>query len=347
MDELKAASRAPQAGECDGGARPQDGKVDMVALARETALADAMLSRPGMRKLIAPAKVNLHLAIGARRENGYHDAENVLHAVMLHDTVYVRSVPAAPGAGLDVAVVCMGKDGVEAPVLAPEDNIVYRATKLLAGNLGRTADETVEIVVEKRIPHQAGLGGGSSDAAAVLVGLADIWGCSIDDSAVVDAAKALGVDVAFFLKGGCALFDGTGENYVASFAPRKDSIVIVKPEGGLSTAAVYKEFDAVPGSIDAAASARIRAVADARDIELSNDLAAPAERLAPELGRIRTWLEEQPGVEKALLCGSGSSTFAVCTSFSDACAVASAAQARGLWARATSFSNVRACKIPS
>ncbi len=347
MSTAKHASDAQQSGAALAGQKAGEGKVDMVALARETALADAMLSRPGMRKLIAPAKVNLHLAIGSRRDDGYHDAENVLHAVMLHDTVYVRSVPADAGAGFDVVVVCMGKDGVAAPDIAPEENIVYRAACRLAEKLGRASDETVEIVVEKRIPHQAGLGGGSSDAAAVLAGLADIWGCALDDSAIIEVAESLGSDVAFFLRGGCALFDGTGERFVTSFAPRNDSIVIVKPEVGLSTAAVYREFDAASTACDEASSAKTRAAASAAQIALRNDLAAPAERLLPELADIRTWLTQQPGVSEALLCGSGSSTFAVCASFSDACAVASAAQARGYWARATSFANLRACKIPS
>lgn len=320
--------------------------VDMVALARENALADAMLTKPGMRKVIAPAKVNLYLGIGERMDAGFHAVENVLHAVMLHDIVYVRAVPGDAGQGLRIAVVCAGKGDVAAPQIAPEDNIAYRATQLLAERLGRNADETVEIAIEKHVPHQAGLGGGSSDAAAVLVGLADAWGIDEGDPALVSVAHELGSDVAFFLQGGCALFDGRGESFVRSLAPRRESIVIVKPDAGLSTAAVYAEHDAHPVSVDAADRERMSAAQSASEVPFVNNLAFAAERLMPELETVRTWLEGQDGVESALLCGSGSSTFALCTDFSTASAVAAKAQANGWWARATSLSSVRASVIP-
>lgn len=320
--------------------------IDMVAIARENALADAMLTRPGMRKVIAPAKVNLFLGIGDKLDTGYHEVTNVMHAVMLHDTVYVRSVPAKAGSGLSITVVCTGKDGVEPPDVDPERNIAYRAAAAFAEELGRTEDETIEIVIEKRIPHEAGLGGGSSDAAATIAGLCDVWGVGVDDPAAVAAARSVGSDVPFFLHGGCALFDGAGEVFANALEPRRESIVIVKPDAGLSTAEVYAEFDKEPSPIPEVVHASVRAAASAHDVPLMNSLAAPAERLMPELAAVRSWLEGVEGAGEALLCGSGSSTFAVCDDFATACAVAAKAQARGWWARATTFSSARASVIP-
>ena len=323
-------------------------RVDMVELARENALADALLSRPGMIKVVAPAKVNLHLGVGQRRDDGFHDVVNVLHAVMLHDVVYVRSVAADEGSGRAISVVCTGAGGVTAPDIAPEQNIAYRAVEQLAEALGRSEDEQIEVFIEKRIPYQAGLGGGSSDAAATLVGMAQVWGIASDHPAIEQVARALGSDVAFFLKGGCALFDGAGERFVRSIAPRRDSIVIIKPEQGLSTADVYRTFDEQSTAVRSDAASAAALVADAaEEVPLENDLAAAAEHVMPELAEVRSWLAEQEGVGASMLCGSGSSSFALCDDFATACAVCAKAQARGWWARATSLSAARASVIPN
>ena len=320
--------------------------VDMVAIARENALADAMLSRPGMVKVVAPAKVNLFLNVGEVRDDGYHGVENILHAVMLHDIVYVRTVPGDQGQGLRIAIMCSGRDGVEAPDIAPEDNIAHRAVTALAEAIGRAQDETVEVAIVKRIPHQAGLGGGSSDAAATLAGLAHVWGVDLNDPAIERTARRLGKDVAFFLRGGCALYDEAGEAFVRTLAPRHESVVLVRPEGGLSTAAVYREFDCAPYPIDPDLRSRAIGADDAASVPFANNLAPAAERLMPELERVRTWLESQDGVTEALLCGSGSTTFGVCDDFATACAVAAKAGAQGWWARATSFSGIRSSVVP-
>ncbi len=327
--------------------RQGTGPVDMTAIARERALDDALLSRPGMIRVIAPAKVNLFLSVGAPRGDGMHAVDTVLHAVLLHDVVLMRSTPAAPGSGRSVAVACMGRDGVEPPAIAPEDNIAYRAVEALAAATGRTADEAVEIVIEKHVPCQAGLGGGSSDAAATLSGLARLWGIDPGDPVLGETARSLGADVAFFLFGGCARFEGAGERLAGLLEPRRESVVLVKPDAGLSTGAVYAEHDRRPALADAAASDAALCARVARDVPLANNLAAAAERLMPELARVREWLEAQSGVRGALLCGSGSSTFAVCDDFETAAGVAARAQAKGWWARATSFTSARAMPVPS
>lgn len=300
----------------------------------------------GWLKVIAPAKVNLRLAIGARRDDGYHDAVSIMHALALHDTVFLRTSPDASGDEAVASIMMVGCGDVEAPEVAPEKNIAVRAAYALREALGDEAPAAalrgVDIRIEKNIPAQAGLGGGSTDAAAVLVGLARLWGIDHDDDVIVRVARTLGADVAFFLRGGCAYLDGVGDRFDHALKPRRDSIVLVKPDGGVSTAAAYTTFDSNPAAIDADAAACARNARDAVEIELFNNLAPAAEALMPELAQIRTWLAEQPGVSGALLCGSGSTTFAVCDSFDTACRIAAAARTRGLWARTTAFSPIGA-----
>lgn len=373
------------------------GKVDIIGLARETALKDAQ-AFSGAIKLIAPAKVNLHLAVGERRADGYHDVVNIMHALMLHDVLHMRLVPGeapvalgsgaegAPasgitdgggqaageacgaggasctsgafGAGADALlplakVTCWGSPGVEAPEILSEQNLVTRAVAQLAFELlqddGATWQERVrpvEVRVEKFIPHQAGLGGGSSDAAAALLGAAQLWGVPAGHPTIEQAARKLGSDVAFFLHGGCARFGGAGEAFEQALAPRRENVVLVKPGEGLSTAAVYRAFDENPQLASAQLAQRAAAAQCAADMPLFNNLAQPAERLMPELAELREWMQQQPGVQQVLLCGSGSTTFAVCESFSAANALATAAKLKGHWARATTFSPAKAAALP-
>ena len=320
-----------------------------------TADAVALLERDEFRsqgwlKLIAPAKVNLHLAIGARRDDGYHDAVSIMHALNLHDVVYMRrKLPDAeePNQPITRLVQC---GDVAVPDLPSADNIATKAVLKLAERLGRSeADTALEIRIEKSIPAQGGLGGGSSNAAAALVGAAHLWGLDLREAgeinaAIEETARQLGSDVAFFLHGGCSYYEGTGDMFVRSLEPSKRSVALVKPAGaeGVSTAAAYRTFDAGPQPIPPDIARQARDAVTADDIALFNNLAPASEALMPQLADIRTWLAEQPGVEGALLCGSGATTFAVCDDFATACRVVSDARKQGLWARATSFGSARA-----
>ncbi len=294
----------------------------------------------GWLKLIAPAKVNLHLAIGARRDDGYHDAVSVMHALNLHDVVYMRRKPADAEEPARPSTRLVACGDVTVPELASDDNIATKAVAKLAERFGRE-DAGIEIRIEKNIPAQGGLGGGSSDAAAALVGAARLWGIDPNDPAIEQTARQLGSDVAFFLHGGCSCYEGTGDVFIRALEPSKRSVALVKPEGGVSTAEAYRAFDAQPQPIPDELADQVRAVAAADDITLFNNLAAASEALMPQLADIRTWLLAQLGVESALLCGSGATTFAVCDSFAQACQVVADARKKGLWARATSFGSAR------
>lgn len=321
----------------------------MVAMTDITADAVALQERDEFReqgwlKLVSPAKVNLHLAIGTRRSDGYHNAETVLHALNLHDIVYMRrKTPDAedPSKPTTRLVAC---GDVPVPDLASEDNIATKAVLALAECLGRD-DAGVEIRIEKNIPAEGGLAGGSSNAAAALVGAAQLWGLAADDPAIEQTARKLGSDVAFFLHGGCSYYVGTGDEFVRSLAPSKQAVALVKPDGGVSTAAAYRTFDENSQPVPEELAQQVREAASAADITPFNNLAAASEELMPQLADIRGWLQEQDGVESALLCGSGATTFAVCDDFATACAVVSAARKRGLWARATSFGSIRVMAV--
>lgn len=346
--------------------------VDMVATARAAQLSDSAMRNLGAIKLVAPAKVNLFLNVGGRRDDGYHAVQNIMHAITLHDVLYMRRLVdyaaedmllascerdasdplleapalAGPASNIAVKVECVAHKGVAPLAIPARDNIVFKAIDALACELGRTQREALSVRIEKSIPHQGGLGGGSSDAAAALLGAARLWGLGQDDPAIEKIAQRLGADVAFFLKGGCGAFGGCGEVFERSLEPMKKSLVLVKPEGGVSTAAAYKRFDESPAEMDDSLVRRADEARCAADMPLANNLSAAAESLLSELTEIRAWLQSQPEVEGVLLCGSGSTTFAVVGDFSQALRVAAAAQARGWWARSTMFGALKACVVP-
>lgn len=319
--------------------------------------------------LVAPAKVNLFLGIGSRRVDGYHDVTTVMHALAMHDrltmthiaagehvTVVEPNDPAQPerqeevrveaGSGLSVAVRTLCAAGIPRLDVPMEDNLVCRAIRTLASFVGRVEDEVIRVVLEKGIPHRAGLGGGSSDAAAALVGAAHIWGIGLNDPVVCEAAQVLGADVRFFLDGGCALLEGRGDEFVRHLEPRRDSIAIVRPDVGVSTAQAYGVFDQSPQLFDDDILQSVRMANRAIDVPLGNNLEIPAFAIAPEVEEVRGFAEQFPGVSASLVSGSGSAVFAICQSYSDAQAIAAAAQRRGYWARATSFSGIRAAILP-
>ncbi len=322
-------------------------EIDMTQTAIATQKLDSV-ERPGWLKVVAPAKVNLFLGIGVPRDDGYHEATNVMHALNLHDLVYVRREEAAFGAGLAIVATLEGRAGLAVPEISSEENIAHKAVATLAQKIGRAEDETVFVRIVKNIPFEAGLGGGSSDAAAALVGVAHLWGIDPYGPQVEEAACALGADVAFFLRGGCGCYDGVGERFVRALAPTKASIVLVKPRGGVSTGEAYRAFDQAGAPVEGSALEELSAITDADAVPLFNNLAAASESIEPELAEIRAWLSAQEGVagdDSVLLCGSGSCTFALCASFSDAVRIVAEAQKRGWWSRATSFGSIRAAVV--
>lgn len=296
--------------------------------------------------VFSPAKVNLHLSIGAKRADGYHDACSVMHALTLHDTVTVGCEQGAQGEPISVDVRCSVHGGVESLDIAREDNIAYKAIIALADECGFSeAGWKFFVHIDKHIPHAAGLGGGSSNAAAALVAACRAFGVDVQDERVLSVASKLGADVPFFLRGGCAQLVGRGDVFERELVPMNAPVVLVRPDGGVSTAAAYRAFDEVTGELHPKA---VGVSAErAQDVSLYNNLAVASEAVMPELVEVRQWLQGRQGIARdavtgepcVLLSGSGSATFCVCESMNAAYSIVSAAKLRGWWARSCSFTS--------
>jgi 4-diphosphocytidyl-2-C-methyl-D-erythritol kinase len=261
-----------------------------------------------------PAKLNLQLAVGPPRADGYHDLVTVFHAVSLFDEITAR-----PAERDGVSVSGEGADRV------PDDgdNLALRAVAALrAADPGTTADAGgVHITIAKRIPVAAGLAGGSADAAAALVACNELWGTGLGQPQLLEIAARVGSDVAFAVLGGTAVGRGRGERLTPALAPATPyHWVLAFADGQLSTPAVYAALDRLRAAEAGASAAKRRAVepvldaalmsalrsGDARQLgrALSNDLQPAALSLFPALRKtLAAGLEL--GALGALVSGSG------------------------------------------
>jgi 4-diphosphocytidyl-2-C-methyl-D-erythritol kinase len=264
--------------------------------------------------IAAPAKLNLFLEVLRKRPDGYHDIESLMVAVDLFDTLAVRAQ--ATGA---ISLTC------DPPGLsAGADNLVVKAANLLRDRVGRP-DLGAAIHLTKRIPTQAGLGGGSADAAAALLALNQIWKLAQTREELAAMGASIGSDVAFFLSPPAAWCEGRGEVVTPEPVGRPLDFVLVAPAVGLATADVYRRLE-VPAAPSAGAELR-RAVragdAEAVGRSLFNRLEKPAFALAPAVERVSRRLAGL-GPCGALMTGSGSAAFAVCRSRQEAIRLAAA-----------------------
>ena len=304
-------------------------------------------------ELTAPAKVNLYLGVHPNPvddgRGGRHLVDTIMHTVSLADTLVLEVLPRTiedPDGELE----CVCRPDVGVP---QEKNLAYRAVYALAERVGRTSltddpDTRLRLTISKQTPAQAGMGGGSSDAAAAIAGAATLWGVDPLGPEAIDAARSLGSDIPFFLEGGALRMEGYGDVRAERYEPLTGALVVVKPDAGVSTGACYAAFDADPEEpadrqplvhafdIPATPAKAVTRLAHAA-LSMANNLAPAAEGLLPELAEVREWLEGQPAVLAALLSGSGSATFGVCGTESGAFEVARAAQAHGWYATTAWF----------
>jgi 4-diphosphocytidyl-2-C-methyl-D-erythritol kinase len=256
----------------------------------------------------APAKLNLFLEILGKRPDGYHDVESLLVAVDLFDTLEFRV--GSPG---EIALTC------ESPGLSTgPDNLVIKAAKLLRDHVQRP-DLGATIRLTKRIPTQAGLGGGSADAAVALLGLNRIWKLAQTREELAAMAASLGSDVAFFLAPPAAWCEGRGERVTPETIGRPLDFVLVCPPVGLATADVYRRLEVPRTPIGGEALRKAVRSGDPEAIgrALFNRLEQPAFALAPAVEEVRGRLAGL-GAAGALVSGSGSAAFAVCRSRDEA-----------------------------
>ena len=296
----------------------------------------ASSSKFGRQTIQIPCKVNLHLGIHAQKDQrGYHKVDSLMVPVALYDTVVVDDAP-------ELTVT-------HEPQLCvlPERTTTWKAAVLLANKLGVSPDVSIDVQVH--IPEKAGLGGSSADAAATLYLLAQRWGVDPLDSLVVEVAKAVGADVAFFLDPQPSLMLGAGDTLVETYASTVDApLAIVLPaETGVVTKEAYDQFDASPitpqsyeqlsallrdagnsGAASDQATAGEQLIQQVAGL-LFNNLAPAAKSLKPQVAEVEEWLKAQSGALGAQVSGSGSSSFALCESQDAANAIAAAAQAKG------------------
>ena len=278
-----------------------------------------------------PAKINLQLAVGPLRPDGYHGLVTVFHAVSLFDEV--TAVPA------EADSVRVSGEGAG---LVPEDgdNLALRAVRVLrkaAAGRGKTSGAPVAagvaVTIAKRIPVAGGMAGGSADAAAALVACNELWGAGLSQAELCALAGDVGSDVAFAVLGGTAIGEGRGEQLtpVASAASAAYHWVIALADGHLPTPKVFGELDRQRGAQDGAEpelSAELMAALSAGDpvrlgAALRNDLQEPALTLFPAL---RKTLDagKEAGALGALVSGSGPTCFFLAGSAPEATTLAAA-----------------------
>lgn len=304
------------------------------------------LPMKNVTKIISPAKVNLVLAVGEKQESGFHEVQTIMHSLALHDTLSMRRFDdEGSGEGLQVMLKCESSFTIDPLLIKAEENIAYKAVVELAKALGRTQDETIEMILNKVIPAEAGLGGGSSNAAAALVGAATLWGVGVEDERVQEVASRLGADVSFFLKGGCARLSGKGDVFEAQLEPRSGFVLLVRPDAGVSTGEAYAAFDEDPVLPSSEYLSSIAALDAAVDVSLYNNLEKAACSVTPVVAQVLEWGRAAAGEENVVLCGSGSAVCCIFDNYQAACEASVEARKHEWWTRVTSFSPLGAAIV--
>lgn len=255
--------------------------------------------------VLAPAKINLTLRVLGKRPDGYHALESVMQILTLGDLLTIEDDDALRFTCSDTA-------------LAGPENLVMRAARLLQQR--NSISRGAHIHLEKHIPVQAGLGGGSSDAATTLTALNEFWDLRLMPDELTTLGATLGSDIPFFLNGPTAVVRGRGEEVTPVVHATPAHLVLAKPAAGLSTPEVYAHLHAHPltgalpdhlpetrAMLHALEHGDLDAIAKA----LTNDLEGPALMLLPELFLLRERMLTL-GCMSVLLCGSGSTVFGLC-----------------------------------
>ena len=265
----------------------------------------------------APAKLNLYLEVLGKRPDGFHDLETLMVGLNLYDTLEVR-----PRADDQLRLTCDRPDLPTWP-----ENLVCKAASGLR-QFVQSPELGADLHLAKRIPAQAGLAGGSSDAAAALVALNRVWNLNLSRAALALVAADVGSDVAFFLSLPAGWCTGRGEHVAPEPPGAGFHVVLVLPPVGLSTPAVFRQLTppATPRSGDPIRQAFRAGDVVALGAALFNRLEEPAFALAPDVDRVYRRLAALDPVG-CLMSGSGSAVFAVCRDPHDAARVAAGVRA--------------------
>lgn len=246
-------------------------------------------------QLSAPAKINLSFRIVGKRPDGFHQIESLMSPISLADRLSFRLLENSTA----VEFIC---DDASLP--AGPGNLVVRAAQAFLAASGRQVGVSIEL--EKRIPHGAGLGGGSSDAATALLGLNQLLDAKFSNEQLMQIGAEIGSDVPFFIVQSAANCRGRGEEVATTILPRALRLLLVKPQFGVPTPAAYSRWSASRELPDLDYGPQ-----EFGGITFCNDLERPVFEKYVFLAEIKSWLRQQPEVAVALLSGSGSTVFAV------------------------------------
>lgn len=258
--------------------------------------------------LKAHAKINLTLDVLSRRSDGYHEVEMIMQSIGLHDTLVFETSRG------DIKLTITGL-----PVPGEPDNLVLKAAQLLQKHSGSGLG--AEIHLAKEIPVAAGLAGGSTDAAATLLGLNQLWKLGLERDELMALAAQLGADVAFCLQGGTAIARGIGEILSPLPPAPRFGVLLVKPSFGVSTKEVYQGLNLDNISLRPNAKAMVKALGS-RDLgqvstELINVLESVTIKMKPEINEHKTRLKEA-GCQGVLMSGSGPTIFGLTSDMPEA-----------------------------
>ena len=251
-----------------------------------------------------PAKVNLQLSVGPREADGFHNLVTVFQAISIYDDVTITKLE--PGSGITIAITGDQTHGVP----ADSTNLAVKAAQLIADEYDFVIDAHIEI--KKSIPVAGGMAGGSADAAAVIVGLSELYDLDISREESLEFGARLGSDVPFMITGGTAIGQGRGDQLTAALSRGTYHWVLALSSVGLSTPAVYQECDrlragldiAAPQTSDALMQSLLAADPKAVGIALQNDLQSAACSLRPALTLVLD-VGEEYGALGAIVSGSG------------------------------------------
>ncbi|MEM4658469.1 MAG: 4-(cytidine 5'-diphospho)-2-C-methyl-D-erythritol kinase [Candidatus Methanosuratincola sp.] len=248
--------------------------------------------------LLAPAKLNLTLSVLGRREDGYHEIRSIMVPISLFDVV---ALEVERGKGDGVVVETPGLN-----LARMEDNLAWKAGRLY---LDRSALALkVRVRIEKRIPVGGGLGGGSSDAGAVLVGLNRLAGAFSEDT-LTEMAASIGADVPFFIRCRPSLVEGIGERITLIRGLPKMYFVLLNPGFPVATRQIYEMYDSMGETLEEASAEEAVRGFKRGSFPLRNDLERAALALYPQIGSLKSLLHGL-GAEAVAMSGSGPTVFA-------------------------------------
>src|SRR5437660_10483987 len=253
-------------------------------------------------KLPAFAKINLGLRVLGKREDRYHELDTIFQTISLHDTITFAATDS------EVVLSCDDRSLPTGPA-----NLVYRAAEALRERFA--SKKGARIRLEKRIPAQAGLGGGASDAAVTLLALTHLWNLEVNRTDLLDVASSLGADVPFFLFGGTARGTGIGNKITPLPETDEKFVLIIKPNTNISTARAYQSLNScslttTKGKTILSSSQPDEIFGSFNPEALENDFERVVFELAPETERVKIALMNA-GADAALLAGSGSAVFGI------------------------------------